>query len=138
MALVVKRLEGETWKQTALRYAAKYGLAEEVAEAFDELVEGGTPADQAAWNACVEWDVAEFEVRGLPMHTYIVEALLPIPGVPSGCELLEAWTMKGARRKFRKHLAASGIPHPELLSLDVMEVVADADGEVEILAREIG
>lgn len=63
MALVVKKLEGETWKQAAVRYAAKHGLEQEVEESFDELVEGGAPEDQAAWDACVEWDVAEFEDR---------------------------------------------------------------------------
>lgn len=63
MALMVRRLEGETWKQAALRHAAKHGLTAVVEVLFDELVAGGTSEDQAAWNACVEWDVAEFEDR---------------------------------------------------------------------------
>lgn len=63
MALVVKRLEGETWKQAALRYAAKHGLAEEVAETFDELVGGGMVAEQATWSACVDWNIVDFEDR---------------------------------------------------------------------------
>lgn len=74
------------------------------------------------------------------MRTYIVEELSPIPGVPSGGELVEAWTMKGARRKFRKHLAASGVSSPELLALVAMEVELDA-GSGEVLAipnAEIG
>jgi hypothetical protein len=64
MALVVKRNEGETWKQTALRYAAKRGLEDEVEGAFNELAEGhGLSEREAALGACVEWDVADFEDR---------------------------------------------------------------------------
>lgn len=72
------------------------------------------------------------------MKTYIVEALISAPSAVFGCEMIEAWTMKGARRKFRKHLGTSGVPRPELLALDVLEVARNASGEVEILAREIG
>lgn len=63
MALVVKRLEGETWKQAALRYAAKHGLEDEVAETFDEAFADGLDEPEAAWHACREWDVADFEDR---------------------------------------------------------------------------
>lgn len=64
MALVVKKLEGETWKQAASRYAAKRGLAEEVAETFDDLVDVfGLSDENAALAACVGWGVTEFEDR---------------------------------------------------------------------------
>lgn len=64
MALVVKKLEGETWKQAALRYAARRGLEDEVEAAFDEYAEGlGLSLREAAVRACVEWNVGDFENR---------------------------------------------------------------------------
>ena len=63
MALVVKKLEGETWRQAALRYAAEHGVEDEVAAYFAVAVELGADEAQAALDACVEWDVADFEDR---------------------------------------------------------------------------
>ena len=64
MALVVKKLEGETRRQAAIRYAAKHGLADEVEGTFNNLVNVlGLPENEAALSACIEWDVADFEDR---------------------------------------------------------------------------
>lgn len=63
MALVVRKLEGETWKQAALRYGAKHGLADEVGRSFDDLLAQGETEQSAAWWACTGWDVADFEDR---------------------------------------------------------------------------
>ena len=58
MSLVLKRLEGETWRDAALRQAAKYGLEEEVKYAYRKYT--GEECDR--WfAACYDWDVLVFE-----------------------------------------------------------------------------
>lgn len=63
MALVVKKLEDETWRQAALRYAARHGLEDEVEGTFNQLIDLGLSDREAALGACAEWDVADFEDR---------------------------------------------------------------------------
>lgn len=63
MALVVRKLEGETWRECAVRYAARYGLESEVLEIFDRDVAAGVEEGRACWNACYEWDVVEYEAN---------------------------------------------------------------------------
>lgn len=55
----ITRLDGETWRQAAERIASRWGLQDEVLEEFDMAVAAGEPEDQAAWGACMEWDVAD-------------------------------------------------------------------------------
>lgn len=69
MSLVIRKKDGETWRQAAERYATKYGLEGEVLDIFDSEVARGVDDGQAAWNACYEWDVLDVEdkePRGLP------------------------------------------------------------------------
>lgn len=59
IGLGIRRQDGETWLEAALRIAAKYGMAREVKEEYDELRQRGVSEEEAAWAACYEWDVAE-------------------------------------------------------------------------------
>ncbi len=59
VGLAIKRLEGETWRDCAARIARKNGLELEVMVAFDEAIKRGVPDDEAAWEACYEWDVCD-------------------------------------------------------------------------------
>lgn len=59
VALVIRRRDGETWRQAALRLARKYGMEEEVAASFDEYRREGSSAEDAAWCACYDWDVID-------------------------------------------------------------------------------
>jgi hypothetical protein len=61
MPLVLRRLDdNEDWKACALRYARKYGLEEEVGDAFRRLLQAGENPREAAFHACYEWDVLEY------------------------------------------------------------------------------
>jgi hypothetical protein len=65
MPLVITKLnDEETWRQCVARYAAKFDLEDEVLRDFDTEVRAGTPENQAAWNACYEWDVLEYTTEG--------------------------------------------------------------------------
>ena len=59
IGLKITRNEGETWFECAMRYAKVYGLEEEVRRDYDEAIERGLPEDEAAFEACYEWDVCE-------------------------------------------------------------------------------
>lgn len=60
MSLGCKRNAGETWRDCAIRYAARYGLQDEVVGIFDFSVISGAPEDQACWDALCEWDLLDF------------------------------------------------------------------------------
>lgn len=59
--LSLTRNEGETWREAAKRQATRFGLQDEVLEEFDMAVAAGEPEEQAAWGACLEWDVLDYE-----------------------------------------------------------------------------
>lgn len=61
MALVLRRTDRETWLGAAKRYAARYGLESEVEVAYEKEIAEGCDEQDAAWNACYEWDVLDFE-----------------------------------------------------------------------------
>lgn len=58
--LVITRKDGETWRQCAERYAAEWGLQEEVLSEYDACVSAGCEESDAAWRACCEWDVLDY------------------------------------------------------------------------------
>lgn len=51
MSLRIRRAEGETWREAAARYG----------KAHDLELDNGIDEGEAAWNACYEWDVLDFE-----------------------------------------------------------------------------
>ena len=68
-----------------------------------------------------------------------IEEALARFGFAGGGTMVEAWTMKGARRRLRKTLAAMKIPNPHQITLDALEVIVDSTtGDVlRIVDREI-
>lgn len=60
MTLRITRKDDETWRECAARYADRYGLNGEVLDYYDSAVARGIDEGLAAWEACVEWDIAEF------------------------------------------------------------------------------
>lgn len=55
----MRRNDGETWLECALRYASKYSLEYEVEIMYWQFKSAGeTDQDAALW-AAVEWDVLE-------------------------------------------------------------------------------
>lgn len=61
MALVLRRNDGETWLEAALRVAKKWGLEGEVQDDYDAARETGCSEGEAAWNACADWDILAWE-----------------------------------------------------------------------------
>lgn len=59
--LVLNRNEGESWKDAALRVAKQYGLYDEVHEQYHKFIHKGYSEDDAAFYACEEWDILEYE-----------------------------------------------------------------------------
>jgi hypothetical protein len=59
MSIGIKLRDGESWKECAVRLAEPYDLQEEVIEVYDRAIERGCTEDDAALEACMEWDVAE-------------------------------------------------------------------------------
>jgi len=59
--LVLKRWEKESWKDCAIRYAKHYGLEEEVIEEYNKAINLGCAEDEAAYCACEEWDILDYE-----------------------------------------------------------------------------
>lgn len=64
VGLALRREENETWKDAAMRVAKKYGLEEEVGEAFDKYTAQGDSEEQAAWAACYDWDLLDVAFVG--------------------------------------------------------------------------
>lgn len=60
MPLICKRNPGESWRDTATRYAKKYNMVEEVLDIYDSDVERGIEPCEACWDALCEWDLLEF------------------------------------------------------------------------------
>ena len=64
MPLILYREKGESWRDAALRQAGKFGLQEDVAHSFDaEKAVTESEQAEAAFYACYEWDVLDFEDR---------------------------------------------------------------------------
>lgn len=64
MPLTLRRKEGESWLQAALRRSEYYGLQKEVRAEYDAaLAQDASPA-QAAWAALYTWDLLAFEDVG--------------------------------------------------------------------------
>jgi len=59
VGLAIKKLPTETWEQCALRYARKHGLEFEVMAAYRDYIQQGDKPQDAAWSACVDWDIAD-------------------------------------------------------------------------------
>lgn len=59
MSFRLKREENESWRDCAIRQASKYGMADEVAQSFDSLLEF-EDEENAAFDACYEWDVLDW------------------------------------------------------------------------------
>lgn len=53
------RLPGQSWRDAAIAQGQKFGLGNEVATMFDDLISNGTREDWAAFDACSEWDVLD-------------------------------------------------------------------------------
>ncbi len=62
MPLVLHKKEGETWKQAALRQASSFKLQDEVTTAYNNYTKNGMPKEEAAWCACYDWDLLDYEV----------------------------------------------------------------------------
>lgn len=60
MPLRISRLNDETWQQCAQRYAERYGLEEEVQMSYEQSIDNGASEAEAALEACIDWDIAEF------------------------------------------------------------------------------
>jgi hypothetical protein len=60
MPLKITRLENESWEDCARRYARPHGLELEVMENFRAAIARGENEDQAAFDACYEWDLTEW------------------------------------------------------------------------------
>lgn len=61
MSLILKKTEEETWRQCALRYASEYGLDFEVEASMDKFLSQDASEQEAAYNACYEWDLLDYE-----------------------------------------------------------------------------
>ena len=59
--LVLERKNNETWLQAALRMAKPYGLEYEVEDDYHIFIQDGETESEAAYMACEQWDVLEFE-----------------------------------------------------------------------------
>jgi len=59
--LVLSRNENETWLQAALRMAKPYGMESEVEVDYHHFVSCGMEESEAAWSACEEWDILEYQ-----------------------------------------------------------------------------
>jgi hypothetical protein len=57
VSLAVRRNEGESWRECALRHAEPYGLTQEIAFGYDAAIMAGVAAPDACFLACYEWDV---------------------------------------------------------------------------------
>jgi hypothetical protein len=66
IGLKITRLsEDESWFDCAMRYARKHGLEDEVKEDFEIAIRSGVPPEEAAFDACYEWDVCDvYEKEG--------------------------------------------------------------------------
>lgn len=64
MGLSIKRNEGESWLDCALRYGRKYGLEHEIKTEYDESIAAGNNEEDAAWGAVYEWDCCDLTVEG--------------------------------------------------------------------------
>lgn len=61
MPLVLKKKEGETWREAMVRVASAHGLEAECTQVFEHEVKHGIPEDEAAWDALYEWDCLDYE-----------------------------------------------------------------------------
>lgn len=61
MPMVLRRIGEETWREAAARYGRRCGLEAEVLAFFDDERACGADECDAAWAACYEWDVLDFE-----------------------------------------------------------------------------
>jgi hypothetical protein len=59
VGLAIKKKEGESWKECARRYGAENGLEHEVMDSYESYIRAGNNEANAAWSACVDWDVAD-------------------------------------------------------------------------------
>lgn len=59
--LYIQRESDETWREAVARQAGKYGLSHECLTIYDALRKNQPDMDEseAAWCACLEWDVLE-------------------------------------------------------------------------------
>lgn len=62
MKLVLKRLDGESWLQAAIRLSRQSDLEKEVRDSYRAFRAAGDNEMLAAWHACYDWDLLEAEV----------------------------------------------------------------------------
>lgn len=62
--LKISRKDNESWKECALRYGYKYGMDEEVLEEYEKLKAQGMTDREAAFYACVECDICDWDNGG--------------------------------------------------------------------------
>lgn len=65
IGLGISRLENETWRECALRYGKHYGMEGEIEDSFNDYVARGDAEEEAAWAACLDWDVASIFKDGI-------------------------------------------------------------------------
>lgn len=59
MKLGLKRNDGESWRDCAVRYGKRYSMEKEVVGWYDQAIKDGDTEEEAAWSACCEWDVLD-------------------------------------------------------------------------------
>ena len=59
MQLVLRKHEDETWLQAALRVAKPFCLESEVEDCYEAYILMGLSQEEAAVEACYEWDLLE-------------------------------------------------------------------------------
>ena len=57
-----KDIDDATWFDTALRYAAPYGLEKEVTAYYEMFIKEGMQPNEAAYEACYEWDLLDLVI----------------------------------------------------------------------------
>lgn len=60
MPIGLTKRDDETWLDAALRRAKLHGLEIEVEDHYNKRIACGVPEDDAAFEAIMEWDLAEF------------------------------------------------------------------------------
>lgn len=87
MSLVVRRNEGETWRECVARIASKEGLAAECLVEFDHYTTSGDDEAEAAFCALYEWDCCAFEPDPLSEAKPTPPQESPAPTTDAGPEV---------------------------------------------------
>jgi hypothetical protein len=74
IGLGIVRQDKETWRACALRYGAAHGLGFEIAQSFQDYKKCGDSDADAAWAACLDWDVADLFRDGVRIKPKLQQA----------------------------------------------------------------